>query len=77
MSEKKDKTESRRDFVKTAGRVLLAAPVIALPVILSKKTDVKGFVWQIDPYKCTACEQCKTSCVLTPSAVKCMNAFPM
>jgi electron transport complex protein RnfB len=77
MNGKKDKQESRRDFVKVAGRMLLAAPVLALPVILSKKTDVKGFVWQIDPFKCTSCELCKSSCVMTPSAVKCMNAFPM
>ncbi|HUX97606.1 MAG TPA: hypothetical protein VMV47_17870 [Bacteroidales bacterium] len=77
MKEKKDKQESRRDFVKTAGRILVAAPVLALPVILFKKTDVKGFIWQIDPYKCTSCELCKSSCVMTPSAVKCTNAFPM
>jgi len=77
MNEKKNKTDSRRNFVKIAGRVLVAAPVLALPVILSRKTDVKGYVWQIDPYKCTSCELCKSSCVMTPSAVKCMNAFPM
>ncbi len=77
MKEKSNKQETRRDFVKVAGRLLLASPVLALPVILSKKTDIKGFVWQIDPYKCTSCELCKSSCVMTPSAVKCMNAFPM
>lgn len=77
MKDIKDKQESRRDFVKIAGRFLVAAPVLALPVILARKTDVKGYVWQIDPYKCTSCELCKSSCVMTPSAVKCMNAFPM
>jgi len=63
--------------VKTAGRVLVASPVLALPVILAHKTEVKGFVWQIDPYKCTNCELCRINCVMTPSAVKCTNAFPM
>jgi electron transport complex protein RnfB len=77
MTEQKNKSGSRRDFVKTAGKLIVAVPVLALPVILSKKTDVKGYVWQIDPYKCTSCEQCRTACVMTPSAVKCTNAFPM
>ena len=77
MDDEKQNSETRRSFVKTAGRIILAAPVIALPVILTSKADAKGFVWQIDPYKCTSCELCKTNCVLTPSAVKCMNAFPM
>ena len=78
MKKKQDEAaESRRKFLKTTGRVVLSASVVSLPFILSRKTDAKGFVWQIDPYKCTSCEQCKTSCVLTPSAVKCVNAFPM
>jgi Na+-translocating ferredoxin:NAD+ oxidoreductase subunit B len=77
MKENKDKSATRREFVKTAGRIIVAAPVLALPVFLSKKTDVTGYVWQIDPYKCTSCEQCKTLCIMTPSAVKCTNAFPM
>lgn len=37
----------------------------------------KGTVWQIDPYKCTQCGKCRTECVLTPSAVKCVHAFAM
>lgn len=77
MAEQENKSESRRNFVKTAGKLLVAVPVLALPVILSKKTDVKGYVWQIDPYKCTSCEQCRSACIMTPSAVKCTNAFPM
>lgn len=71
------KNRSRRDFIRTAGMIVIASPVIALPVILAKKTAVKGYVWQIDPYKCTSCELCRTACVMTPSAVKCTNAFPM
>ena len=30
-------------------------------------------VWQIDPYKCIACGNCATHCVLEDSAVKCMH----
>jgi len=77
MEEDKSKSGTRREFVRTAGKLLMAVPVLALPVILARKTDAKGFVWQIDPYKCTSCELCKSSCVMTPSAVKCTNAFPM
>lgn len=77
MEEQKDKRQSRREFVRNAGRIIAAAPLVVLPVILVKKTDSKGYVWQIDPYKCTHCDLCKTSCVMTPSASKCTNAFPM
>jgi Na+-translocating ferredoxin:NAD+ oxidoreductase subunit B len=76
MEKQNIKNKSRRDFVKTAGRLIVAAPVLVLPVILSKKTFAAGYLWQIDPYKCTYCELCKSSCVMTPSAVKCTNAFP-
>jgi len=34
-------------------------------------------VWQIDPAKCTACGLCATTCVRTPSAVKCVHAFAL
>ncbi len=77
MEEHKNKNSTRRDFVKTAGKLIIAAPVLALPFILSKKTEAKGYVWQIDPLKCTSCELCKSSCIMTPSAVKCANAFQM
>lgn len=36
----------------------------------SQKTD---WVWQIDPYKCIACGNCATYCVLEESAVKCTH----
>ncbi len=69
--------QSRRDFVRKAGKMLVAVPVLALPVVLSKQTSASGTVWQIDPYKCIQCGQCKTECVLTPSAVKCMHNYQM
>jgi electron transport complex protein RnfB len=77
MESNRNKYQSRRDFVKAAGKFAVAAPLIALPVILVKKTEAKGYVWQIDPHKCTTCGQCKTNCVLTPSASKCTHAYPM
>jgi len=34
-------------------------------------------VWQLDPAKCIQCGRCATSCVLTPSAVKCVHVYAM
>jgi electron transport complex protein RnfB len=77
MENGKNKYQSRRDFVRTAGKIVVASPLFVLPVLLVRKTNIKGYVWQIDPYKCTQCGQCKTNCVLTPSASKCTHAFKM
>lgn len=77
MKDKKNKYQSRRDFLRTAGKAIVIAPLIGIPAILAKKTLAGGYVWQIDPFKCTQCGQCKTNCVKTPSAVKAMHAFVM
>ena len=77
MIEGKNKYQSRRDFVKNAGKFAVVLPLAIIPVALSKKISVSGYVWQIDPYKCTQCGQCKTNCVLTPSASKCVHAYQM
>lgn len=37
----------------------------------------KPQVWQIDPYKCVACGNCATYCVLEDSAVKCVQVYPI
>jgi len=34
-------------------------------------------VWQLDPNTCTSCGRCATECVLDPSAVKCVQDYPM
>jgi electron transport complex protein RnfB len=77
MGKEKNKYQSRRDFVRKAGKVAIIAPLVIIPATLSKKISAKSYVWQIDPFKCTQCGQCKTNCVLTPSASKCMHAFQM
>jgi electron transport complex protein RnfB len=77
MNERKNKYQSRRDFVRKAGKIAVIAPLAIIPVALLKKVSVSGYVWQIDPFKCTQCGQCKTNCVLTPSASKCVHAFQM
>ncbi len=77
MNEGKNKYQTRRDFVRKAGKLAVVIPFALVPVALVKKTSVAEYVWQIDPFKCTQCGQCKTNCVLTPSASKCVHAFPM
>jgi len=77
MKEEKNIYQSRRDFVRNAGKLAIILPLAFIPVALAKKTSSSGYVWQIDPFKCTQCGQCKTNCVLTPSASKCVHAFQM
>ncbi|MDY0097995.1 MAG: ferredoxin [Bacteroidales bacterium] len=77
MKEARNKYQNRRDFVRKAGKVIIAAPVVLIPAALATRVSAKNYVWQIDPLKCTQCGQCKTNCVLTPSAVKCFHAFEM
>ena len=77
MKEEKNKYQSRREFVRVAGKVIIASSLVLIPVALVKKTSASGYVWQIDPFKCTQCGQCKTTCVLTPSASKCVHAYVM
>jgi len=77
MSEGKNKYESRRDFVRKAGTFAVVLPLVGISAVLARKTTLSGYVWQIDPFKCTQCGQCKTNCVLTPSASKCVHAFKM
>jgi electron transport complex protein RnfB len=77
MKEDKNIYQSRRDFVRRAGKILVVAPLVALPVALVNKSTASGYVWQIDPFKCTTCGNCKSNCVLTPSASKCVHAYEL
>ena len=70
-------TLTRFDFIRQAfGRVasLGLGLVGGLAVFAARKHNT---VWQIDPTKCTQCGHCATSCVLTPSAVKCVQSYPI
>jgi electron transport complex protein RnfB len=77
MMNNKNKYKTRRDFVKNAGKIMVALPFTYLSFNLAFKTSARELVWQIDPQKCTQCGQCETHCVLTPSAAKCMHSFEM
>ena len=68
---------SRRNFV---GGVLRGAFLFLLGAatsLIAKVSQRERTVWQIDPYKCIACTNCANYCVLTPSAVKCVQHYPM
>ena len=70
MSEK----SSRREFMDRSFRVLGLAGIGGSAALLAKRS-AKATVFQVDPSKCVACDLCRTSCVLSHSAVKAVNEF--
>lgn len=75
MDEKKQ--INRRDFLQLG---LRSAAVVSIGLVtgyLATKSSGNNLVWQIDPYRCIQCGKCATSCVKSPSAVKCVHAFKM
>jgi len=69
---------SRRSFLATAARALaLAAGGSLLGAWALRPWRGRQMFWQIDPHKCTHCGKCETECVLKPSAVKLVHAFPI
>ncbi len=74
---------SRRTFFTslTRGAVLAVLGGGALTAATLKARAGRGgdarTVWQIDPWKCTQCGQCATTCVLKQSAAKCVHDMSM
>jgi Na+-translocating ferredoxin:NAD+ oxidoreductase subunit B len=68
---------NRRDFLHKGLRVGIGFGLVGMGVLLSRRTLAGGTVWQLDPSKCVQCGRCATSCVLTPSAVKCVHVYNM
>ena len=67
---KEESKIKRRDFIRVAAT---AAAAGAAWVVAHPRTEAT--VWQLDPKKCVQCGRCATSCVLNPSAVKCVHSF--
>jgi Na+-translocating ferredoxin:NAD+ oxidoreductase subunit B len=44
---------------------------------LPEAKPIRQTVWQLDPAKCIQCGRCATSCVMSPSAVKCFHVYAM
>jgi len=70
-----NKPETRRKFLLFTGRILAGGSLLTLFGMSIRKTEVKetACFWQIDPKVCTFCGLCRTECVLTLSAVKCVH----
>jgi electron transport complex protein RnfB len=69
---------SRRSFLAAAARglfALLAGGLFGAWAVRPARGRPR--VWQIDPFRCVQCGRCATSCVLSPSAVKLVHAFPI
>ncbi|MDO8836767.1 MAG: hypothetical protein Q7V01_14295 [Vicinamibacterales bacterium] len=67
-------TSTRRQFMDRAGRFLGFVTIGGAAGLLVKRAAANA-VYQVDPGKCTSCDLCRTSCVLSHSAVKAVNDF--
>lgn len=75
MAEKKP--YNRRDFIHKGVRLTLGLSLAGIGTAAAVNASGKKYVWQIDPFKCTQCGRCATSCVKAPSAVKCIHAYDL
>jgi electron transport complex protein RnfB len=73
----KEKSLSRRGFLESGMRGVCLLALGGLGGFTVSKALRGETVWQIDPYKCIACGNCATFCVLKESAVKCVHSFAM
>lgn len=70
MSEK----SSRREFIDRSVRIVGIAGIVGTAGVLARRA-ASNTVFQVDPAKCAACDLCRTSCVLSHSAVKAVNVY--
>jgi electron transport complex protein RnfB len=76
MDEQSKKID-RRDFINKTVRISVGVAVAGFSCVLVSKSMSEDSVWQLDPAKCVQCGRCATSCVVTPSAVKCVHVYNM
>jgi electron transport complex protein RnfB len=66
---------TRREFIDLSCRTIgLAALGGAAATLVARRASAHA-VFQVDPVRCAACDLCRTSCVLSLSAVKAVNDF--
>ncbi len=77
MADNKPEGQSitRREFLKRGGGILAALSLGSVVGWSARNPYAGHTVWQLDPNKCVQCGNCRTECVLTPSAVKCVHAY--
>ncbi len=68
------KKSTRREFIDRSCRIAGFVAIGGAAGLLTKRA-LGDAVYQVDPSKCTACDLCRTSCVLSHSAVKAVNDF--
>jgi electron transport complex protein RnfB len=68
---------NRRHFLRSGLWAAGLAGIGAAAGFLSRRTNTKNTVWQIDPEICVACGNCATYCIQEESAVKCVHAYAM
>jgi electron transport complex protein RnfB len=71
------KKMNRREFLNSGIRFTIAIGLGAIGGHLLHKSSSRQVVWQLDPTKCIQCGKCATSCIKTPSAVKCVHVYSM
>lgn len=69
--------KDRREFINTCFRFAAGASIVGVAGVLAANSQKGDYVWQLDPAKCTQCGRCASSCVITPSAVKCIHVYDM
>jgi Na+-translocating ferredoxin:NAD+ oxidoreductase subunit B len=69
----KEKT-SRRQFIDRSFRIVGLVGLGSAAAVLTHRT-ARSSVFQVDPSRCIGCDLCRTSCVLSHSAVKAVNNF--
>ena len=78
MGELKETDKSTRyEFLRQGVSRLATLGLGILGGIAAFGSRKKNTVWQIDPSKCVQCEHCATACVVSPSAVKCVQSYPI
>jgi len=65
---------NRRQFIDRSLRIIGFAGIGGAAAVLTRRA-AKSSVFQVDPSLCAACDLCRTSCVLSLSAVKAVNEF--
>ena len=65
---------TRRRFLDRSCRLLGFVTIGGAAGLLAQRAAANA-VYQVDPIKCTSCDLCRTSCVLSLSAVKAVNDF--
>ena len=65
----------RRAFFSGLARVAAVLGLGGVAGRLAQRAQAGHTVWQIDPWKCTACGKCATECVLELSASKCVQFY--